>query len=86
MTTHKLHEIFNAVDDLIEARDFRALNSYLLYQDVTKLTPVEMLGLVRSTYRARRALPSWQDTVYRVRDELASRGEPFVEKLLVNLL
>jgi len=86
MSRYKFDQIFTTIDDLFEARHFPALNAYLLNQDMKQLTIVEMLLLVRMTYRARRALMSWQDTVYRVRDELSARGEPYPEKLLAGLL
>lgn len=83
--TKALRVLYRAVEGLFAKRNLEVLEKSLERIELKQLTPDLMVALIRSTYRARRALPSWNLTLERIKNELQTRNVPDWQRLLVGL-
>lgn len=83
--TTALRTLFRAIEGLFANRNLETLERGLDRIDLRRLSPDLMVGLIRATYRARRALPNWAPMLDRVKEELETRKVPDWQRLLVGL-
>jgi hypothetical protein len=80
-----LKALYWGIEDLLAARQFSSINRVFAQVDLLKLSPEVMIGLIRSTYRARLAISSWATLLKRIAEELERRAIPNWQNLLVGL-
>jgi hypothetical protein len=68
-------DMFTAIQDLMSADEFAALDATLVTADVSAMRTVVMVALPRYCFVARESLPFWQAYVDRGYAELVRRGE-----------
>lgn len=80
-----LRIMFWGVEDLISVRDFSSLEKLLRAVTLDRLLPEVLVGLIRSTHRARYTLPAWDSLTRSARANLRDRHVPDWERLFVGL-
>jgi hypothetical protein len=68
-------ELFNAIQGLLRAGEFAALDEAIAAADVVGMPAIIITALPRYCFVARQSLPSWQAFVARGHAELVRRGE-----------
>ena len=74
-------EVLVTIDSLIKDYRWDEVDAALQATDVSDLTEVGLILLLRGTYRFREALSGWNDFKERVSEELVSRRAPAVKLL-----
>lgn len=82
----KLRRTFRLMDKYLEHGNFAAVEKYLREADFTRMSELEIIGLLRATYRARNACPNWDERVSDARLELIARGYPKIATLMAGLI
>jgi hypothetical protein len=80
-----LKALYWGIEDLLAGRQFASLNRVFAQVDLLKLSPEVMIGLIRSTFRARLAISAWLTLLKRIDKELERRAIPNWKNLLVGL-
>jgi hypothetical protein len=84
-TSKALRVAYNGIEDLLATRNFYSLNKLLQEVNIARLSVEIIVGIVRSTYRARNTLGTWWSLLQRIKDELRARNTPQWERLLIGL-
>lgn len=80
-----LRATINKILDLLYARDFTKLNKMLEETDVTSITPVIMIAIIRTSFCAKAFLPAWQPLLDRMRKQCVDTNVPSHHRLFVGL-
>lgn len=80
----RMGEIIDETSDLAYRGRWQAIETLLDEIDYSETSGI-LMAWVRSTYPMREKLYNWQDTVYKIRDEINRRGEN-AKSILTGLL
>lgn len=80
-----VRNIITIIETLIAKRAFGQLNQLLEDFDPKISTPLIMVAVLRSSYRARNILPQWIPCLRRIRKRLTETNVPNIDKLLIGL-
>jgi len=68
-----IRDLFLKIENLKSKSKFDSIDSWLMSFDVSKISEVEMLSLLRGTFSVKNRLPSWYSFLDKVQNELARR-------------
>lgn len=80
-----MREMYIGIEELLDGRELGALNRILVEIDLERLPVEGMIGLLRATSRAKRALPAWKSLFLRMQNYSRQKQIPNWEKLFIGL-